>query len=32
MEKLSLAFITVSESDNLEGYLEYIRSENEKKI
>ena len=32
MEKLSLPFITVSESDNLEGYLEYIRSENEKKI
>ena len=32
MEKLSLPYITVSESDNLEGYLEYIRSENEEKI
>ncbi len=32
MEKLSLTHITVSERDNLEGYLAYIRRENEKKI
>lgn len=32
MEKLSLSYITVSERDNLEGYLEYLRSEDEKKI
>lgn len=29
MDKLNLSGITVSESDNLEGYLQYIRGENE---
>ena len=32
VEKLNLEGVTVSESDNLEGYLEYIRGENEKKV